>query len=190
MLRSKLLRARAGHRTADEQVDNLRPPVKLNLSLKGAQDLARRGADNQAALGGLRNPRISNHRIPNQRKVGKRVAHAIDSFLDLHPDVQLRVLNSIGVAKDKVPPPLPNRKWVSVASSSRKSWAFGGPCIAVLALNCMTISSRLGWSNQETQMLTYRGGYAMEVLLVLSWTPGPLECPSRDGRRSSNISFI
>ena len=100
------MRIRAGHRTADEHVDNLRPPVKLNLSLKGAQDPARRAADNQAALGGMKKPRISNHRIPNQRKVGKRVAHAIDSFLDLHPDVQLRVLNSIGVAKDSVTPPL------------------------------------------------------------------------------------
>ena len=125
MLRSKLLRARAGHRTADEHVDNLRPPVKLNLSLKGAQDPARRAADNQAALGGMKNPRISNRRIPNQRRVGKRVAHAIDSFLDLHPDVQLRVLNSIGVAKDKVNPPTKQevdqcRKFVEEALGIRR----------------------------------------------------------------------
>ena len=80
MLRSKLMRIKAGHRTADDQVDNLKPPVKLNLSLKGTQDPTKRAAGNQAALGGMKTPRISNHRVPNQRKVGKRVAAAIDAF--------------------------------------------------------------------------------------------------------------
>ena len=62
----------------------------------------------------MKNPRISNHRIPKQRVVGRRVAAAIDTFLDIRPIVQEKVMRSIGGEVDE------RRKYVEKAPNVRR----------------------------------------------------------------------
>ena len=105
MLKDKLLQAKKKQRLADEDIDNLRAPVFLSMSLRGTEETSRAERDNKCAIGGMRNPRISNRQVPNSNAVGSAVAKTIDGYLDANPAVELNILKSIGAHKDSVTPP-------------------------------------------------------------------------------------
>ena len=87
MLKDKLFQAKKKQRLADEDIDNLRAPVFLSMSLRGTEETSRRERDNKCAVGGMRNPRIYNRQVPNSKAVGSAVAKALDGYLNANPAV-------------------------------------------------------------------------------------------------------
>ena len=75
------------------------------MQLRGNDGADPRQERNKEAIGGMKDPRLSNRRIPLQKEVGLRVARSIDAYLDECPRAQEAILSSIGQTKDKVKPP-------------------------------------------------------------------------------------
>ena len=76
--------------------DMVRQQVHQPLQLQGKDIRAQRRIENEKAIGGMRNPRLSLLRVPGHRKVGAEIAAIIDNYLDEHPAVQDRLMRAIG----------------------------------------------------------------------------------------------
>ena len=48
------------------------------------------------AIGGMKNPRVSLHRVPCHREVGTQVRKIIDQYLERNPEVQIDIMRSVG----------------------------------------------------------------------------------------------
>ena len=75
------------------------------MQLRGNDGADPRQERNKEAIGGMKDPRLSNRRIPRQAAVGSRVARTIGDYLDHCPLAQEAILSSIGQKKDMVQPP-------------------------------------------------------------------------------------
>ena len=53
----------------------------------------------------MRNPRISIQKVPGHKAVGQKVARVLERFLDVHPDLEYRFIDSVGASKETARPP-------------------------------------------------------------------------------------
>ena len=77
-------------------------PVKRAMHLR-ADHIAKieRQKENARALGGMRNPATSVHRIPKVRSTGKDSAKVIEDYLEAHPEFEQSLTEAIGTPKGK-----------------------------------------------------------------------------------------
>ena len=79
---------------ADDDLMNQR--VKRPIRLKGDDADTARRKENQAAIGGMRNPRLSLKRVPNHKVVGKRAYTVIDKLVAADPSMETHVFRALG----------------------------------------------------------------------------------------------
>ena len=76
--------------------DLIRQEVNQPLQLSSTSQGTSRRQENMKALGGMKNPRISLHRVPKHKDVGRDVAMIIDKFIQQRPHVQHCIFRAIG----------------------------------------------------------------------------------------------
>ena len=81
-------------RGADDDLMNQR--VKRPIRLKGDDADTARRKENQAAIGGMRNPRLSVSRVPDHKVVGKRAYTVIDEFVAADASMGTLVFKALG----------------------------------------------------------------------------------------------
>ena len=67
-------------------------PLKLSAGVPRSV----RQQDNSEAIGGMKDPMISLHRVHGHRKVGDAVSKLLDGFIRQHPEVQEGILKAVG----------------------------------------------------------------------------------------------
>ena len=91
-----------GYEHKYNNTDALNVNIDATRSLRKPSDAEKDKADS-AAIGGMKNPRLSLQKVPGQRTVGRRVARVPDRLLRDFPHVQAAILESIGANKMLIP---------------------------------------------------------------------------------------
>ena len=86
ILKRRLADLRSGPEKDEE--DAMRKKVRQPLKLHDGDVHSRRLEENVTAVGGMKNPRVSLHKVPGHRDVGARVRRIQERFLEANPDVQ------------------------------------------------------------------------------------------------------
>ena len=74
----------------------IRQQVKQPYQLQGKSGVTDRRRENHVAIGGMKNPRVSLHKVPGHRKVGADVAGIIDAHMEQRPEMLAKILAAIG----------------------------------------------------------------------------------------------
>ena len=78
----------------DAEDDLVNQRVKRPIRLKGEDADTARRREHVAALGGMRNPRLSVQRVPKHRAVGKKAFKLISSELLMKPDIEASIFSA------------------------------------------------------------------------------------------------
>lgn len=85
----------------DQEDDGLKKKYDIQLSLKGTPELTAKQLQERDAIGGMRQPRYSNKKVPKHPEIGKKVAAAIEAFLDDHEHIEDMIFGSLGKSKEE-----------------------------------------------------------------------------------------
>jgi len=74
----------------------IRQDVLQPMRLSQGEEPTSRRKENLCAVGGMKNPRVSLHKVPGHHKVGGEIAQIIDDFLTSRPRMETAIFKSIG----------------------------------------------------------------------------------------------
>ena len=74
--------------------------IEASMRLRGGQEKTEKQQENDLAIGGMKNPRLSLGKIPGHKRVGVAVAKVIGSLLDERPHIVENIYDALGAPKE------------------------------------------------------------------------------------------